>query len=66
MTSTRHSFRKAAESWLSESAGSVSEKTIEHYRWVLERFVFPNIEGSLEKREDYRALSVGAGEVCLS
>lgn len=48
MTSTRHSFRKAAESWLSESAGSVSEKTIEHYRWVLERFVFPSIDGSLE------------------
>ncbi len=48
MTSSRHSFRKAAESWLNESAGSVSEKTIEHYRWVLERFVFPNIEGSLE------------------
>ena len=48
MTASRHSFRKAAESWLSESAGSVSEKTIEHYRWVLERFVFPNIEGSLE------------------
>jgi len=48
MTASRHSFRKAAESWLSESAGGVSEKTIEHYRWVLERFVFPNIEGSLE------------------
>ena len=48
MTAPRRSFRKAAESWLSESAGSVSEKTIGHYRWVLERFVFPNIEGSLE------------------
>ena len=48
MTASRHSFRKAAESWLNESAGGVSEMTIEHYRWVLERFVFPNIEGSLE------------------
>ena len=59
MTSTLHTFRQAAESWLNESEGSVSEKTILHYRWLLENYVFPQLgerEVSRIEEEDVRAL----------
>ena len=35
------SFIAIASRWLGELAGNVDAKTIEHYRWSLERFVYP-------------------------
>lgn len=43
-SSSRTSFRAAALQWLEESRGAVSGKTVEHYRGLLERFVFPRLE----------------------
>ena len=45
-------FRAIAERWLFESAGSVSVKTIEHYRWLLENYVYPRFGETLEIAEE--------------
>ena len=34
-------FIDIASRWLDELAGNVEPKTIEHYRWSLESFVYP-------------------------
>ncbi len=42
-----HTFPKVAERWLASSAGTMSPKTIDYYRWMLENYVYPRMGESL-------------------
>lgn len=34
-------FQEIANRWLGETAGTITRKTAEHYRWLMETYVFP-------------------------
>ena len=46
------SFRTIASRWLSEFAGNVSPKTVEHYRRFLEYDIYPRLGESLDITEE--------------
>lgn len=41
MNGNQSTFKDISSRWLSELAENVDAKTIEHYRWSLESFVYP-------------------------
>lgn len=45
-------FQEIANRWLEETAGTISRKTAEHYRWLIETFVFPRFGEVVFKRND--------------
>lgn len=50
-------FIDIASRWLDELAGNVDPKTIEHYRWLLENYVYPKFGETLDiTEEDVRNL----------
>ena len=51
------SFIDIAPRWLAATAGNVDPKTIEHYRWLLENYVYPKFGETLDITEgDVRKL----------
>ena len=52
MPSTTVTLTEITERWLASSAGTMSPKTIDYYRWLLENYVFTRMSGSLEISED--------------
>ena len=52
MTNDKSTFIDIASRWLNESAGNVSSKTIEHYRWLLENYVYPKLGDKLGITEE--------------
>ena len=50
-------FPEVAERWLASSVGTISPKTIDYYRWLLESYVYPRMGESLDiSEEDVRRL----------
>lgn len=50
-------FIDIASRWLDELAGNVKPKTVEHYRWLLENYVYPKLGETLDiTEEDVRNL----------
>lgn len=43
MSKNTPTFQAVASRWLSELAGNVDSTTIEHYRWSLENYVYPEL-----------------------
>lgn len=43
MSPSTPTFQAVASRWLSELAGNVDPKTIEHYQWSLENYVYPEL-----------------------
>ena len=59
MSQNARTFQDLASRWLSESAGSVTSKTIDQYQWLLDNYICPRIgEKDVAEitEEDVRAL----------